>query len=151
MSNRVLGTITIAAIVLAGAIVIYSRYGAPLPDRAQWQMSDQTMAWLGRGCADIDFSGGVRPGFETVVDGMEVTVTFNDEARTRFSGRLHGRALAVRQTLPTTEVGRFCGSDIQVHMHLRVSRAEPHHISGNWRLSGCDLCKDRRIEATLVD
>lgn len=141
----------LAAIGAIVAALIFSTYiGEPHPERARWVLADETVAWLGRGCVELRFEGR-KPAIETSLSGQEATIRFNDNDRTRFTGRLRGRSMVVRQTLPTTETGRFCGQDLQVQLQVRISGGEPPELVGSWRALGCDMCRTRTFRAIRED
>lgn len=141
----------LAAIAAIVAALIFSTYiGEPHPERARWVLADETVAWLGRGCVELQFEGR-QPAIETALSGQEAIVRFNDAAETRFTGRLRGRSMVVRQTLPTTETGRFCGQDLQVQLQLRISGDDPQEVVGSWRALGCDMCRTRSFSAVRED
>lgn len=114
--------------------------GAPDVDGA-WVFAETTLDGFTRSCAPLLFDGPATFTADRRPTGR-VRLAFGDLDGTMLTLRATAPdRLAGRLTMPTSEIGRVCGRELQVDVRLRVEgTGSEQTLVGRWQPADCAIC-----------
>lgn len=113
-----------------------------------WVFSAETRAGFTRSCAPLVFDGEATFTVEPRDTGR-LRVAFDDRDGTVMSFQPAGEQISTTHPMPTGEVGRMCGRNLQVSVRLRhVADDAGERLVGRWQPTDCGVCPGVELAAT---